>query len=282
VINNSNNLIQLITNQETVTNENNSVPVETAQSPSKRILIVDDNSINLALACELTHLWGHSPEQASNATQAMKLFKSMSFDLILLDIQMPEVDGVELMIMMRKQQPELKTPMLAITANVLDMEKERLLNLGFNAYISKPIDEKNLQQLLNQEVSSQQSVPQQIVTDNLDTSIDFKLTLILSANNEKLVEATFSMLQLEIPDYIEDLESSIKATDRDKISSIMHKLQGITCYIGLPRLKKLLTDYEMLKLGDIDDLVDISKQIKDELHIIDETIDSDKQTAEAV
>ena len=112
-------------------------------------------------------------------------------------------------------------------------------------------------------------------------SIDFNLTLILSANNEKLVDATFSMLQLEIPDYLEDLEKTIKATDRDKLSSIMHKLQGITCYIGLPRLKKLLTDYEILKLGDIDDLIDISNQIKDELNRIDEVIELDKQTTES-
>ncbi|MBT6457708.1 MAG: response regulator [Gammaproteobacteria bacterium] len=281
VINNSNNLIQLIENQKTVRKRNISIPVEIPETLSKRILIVDDNSINLALACELTRLWGHSPEQASNATEAMQLFKSMSFDLILLDIQMPEVDGVELMLMMRKQQPELTTPIVAITANVLDMERERLLSLGFNAYISKPIDEKNLQELLSQEVSLQEPVPQQILTDNLDISIDFNLTLILSANNEKLVDATFSMLQLEIPDYLEDLEKTIKATDRDKLSSIMHKLQGITCYIGLPRLKKLLTDYEILKLGDIDDLIDISNQIKDELNRIDEVIELDKQTTES-
>ena len=60
----------------------------------------------------------------------MQLFDQQQFDLILLDIQMPEIDGIELMQMMRQKRPDLETPIAAITANVTRQEKRRLLNLG--------------------------------------------------------------------------------------------------------------------------------------------------------
>ena len=240
----------------------------------KKLLIVDDNSINLELACELTRLWGHNPEQASDAKQAMRLFNANKFDLIFLDIQMPEVDGVELMLMMRKAQPELSTPIVAITANVLDKEKERLINLGFDAYISKPIDEEKLKLLLQHQQPVDQIVPLQQVTVTQHDSIDFELTYTLSANNKKLVKATFSMLQMEIPDYLLTLESAIAKTDLENISAIIHKLRGVTCYVGLPILKRLLTEYDSVKNLQTDEKFELCEQIGEELTAINIAIEN--------
>ena len=115
-----------------------------------------------------------------------------------------------------------------------------------------------------------------VVTNNEEVSIDFELTFTLSAKNEKLVGVTFSMLKLEIPDYLANLKVAIEVADKDTISGIMHKLQGITCYIGLPRLKKLLSDYYTAKNSDINNLLDVSSQIKQELKSIDDSIKHNK------
>jgi len=186
------------------------------------------------------------------------------------------------MLMIRKQQPDLNIPIVAITANVLENEKERLINLGFNAYISKPIDEKCLKDVLLHKAPLQTPVQQKVTTVDHEPSIDFELTLVLSANNEKLVKATFAMLQLEIPDFIEDLDKAIEMKDKSQIAHIMHKLQGITCYIGLPQLKKLLTHYETLKLGNSTELLRTLKLIRNNLKKIDETIELFNQTDEAI
>ena len=282
VINSSNNLSQLINNKQQeipppTSSRDDINNIKKAHKP-KDILIVDDNFINLALASELTGLWGHKSKTASNAKEAMELFRSLNFDLILLDIQMPEVDGVELMLMMRKEQPELAVPIVAITANVLDMEKERLLNLGFDAYMSKPIEESKFKNLFDQKYSFEEKEDQKLPESKNLTSIDFELTFILSAKNEKLVGATFSMLQLEIPDYQDDINSAIKNSDKDKISGIMHKLQGVTCYVGLPKLKKLLTNYHSINHSDIDKLLNVTRQVKQELENIDASIEFHKNT----
>lgn len=277
VINSSRYLSKLLS-----TNENKTVTVlpeslKTEKHEPKHILIVDDNSINLALASELTALWGHKPKTASNARDAMDLFKSTDFDLILLDIQMPEVDGVELMQMMRKEQPYIQIPIVAITANVQENEKGRLLNLGFNAYISKPIDENKLKNLFAQNSPVSDVELPELAEEDDNKSIDFELTFTFSAKNKSLVNSTFSMLQLEIPEYIENIESSIELSDRDKVSGIMHKLQGVTCYVGLPRLKKLLGEYHMVKNKNIKKTVDICNKVKKELVNINYAIDEYNQ-----
>ena len=245
-----------------------------AADHAKKLLVVDDNPINLALACELTRLWGHDPQQANNATDAMKLFRSQDFDLILLDIQMPEIDGIQLMQMMREFKPNLAVPIVAITANVLDEEMQRLLKLGFDAYISKPIDEAKLQGLLNRQYPClTQTADNNADNDNPRAeSVDYDLTRKLSANNIKLMKATFSMLQLELPCYVQEITLAIDAEEDKQIEDITHKLKGVCCYAGLPELKRLLENYDAAKKIDKQAILAVCREIRAELQRIEDVL----------
>ncbi|MBC8210703.1 MAG: response regulator [Gammaproteobacteria bacterium] len=244
-----------------------------SQHNAKNILIVDDNAINLALACELTRIWGHLPTQANNARAAMQLFKVQSFDLILLDIQMPEIDGIELMQMMRNEQPELCTRIIAITANVLEKEQERLLNLGFDGYISKPIEEQKLKNLLDHQQPVSTVKPQTDAPTGALSSLDFAQTLKLCANQEKLVISTFTMLQQELPDYKNVLNFAIGSVDLEKIGAIMHILHGVVCYAALPALSQLLKQYEALKDSHEEVMVlQLASQVNSELKAVEQAL----------
>lgn len=279
VINTSNNLQQLLLGQPEETKQAvvDSDP-QTIHCPNK-ILLVDDNPINLTLASELTRMWGHIAFEANNAVQAMQLFKREEFDLILLDIQMPEIDGIELMQMMRQQKPDLLTPIVAITANIMKMEKTRLMKLGFNAYISKPIDEIKFRALLDQQTfifeDDNENNNKEELELNKDEAIDYNLTLRLSANNKSLAADIFRMMRVEIPGYQAQLKPVIEAEDKDKAEAILHKLQGVTCYAGLPRLKHLLSQYESAKKASPQDIFKICQQIIDELTRIDHILKQD-------
>ncbi len=250
----------------------------TATKAGKKLLIVDDNPVNLALACELTTLWGHHPQQAADANAAMKLFRQQTFDLILLDIQMPVIDGVQLMQMMREFQPGLQAPIVAITANALEQEKQRLLKLGFNAFISKPINEDKLQQVLNRKAAlNDEAAVEGIASEGIDSeetavSVDYELTRKLSANNVKLIKATFSLLQLELPGFVEELSQAIEAEDGRLIGDIMHKLRGVCCYAGLPELKRLLDRYDDAKTIDRRAILAVCREVRAELQRIEDTL----------
>ena len=236
---------------------------------SNRLLLVDDNPINLALASELSRLWGHSASEASDARQAMTLFNSTPFDLILLDIQMPEIDGIQLMNMMRDAQPELSTPIIAMTANAQESEKERLLALGFDAYISKPIDQSKLRRLLQGGNLSDSKSTAQRSAKGRQVSLDYALTLKLCADNKGLVESTLKLLRKEIPDYQLLISQALEEDDMQQMASIMHILQGVSCYAGLPALKFFLDEYESVKSEGWYEVIPLAQKINEELeHIL--------------
>ena len=91
---------------------------------------------------------GHTVKGATTGTEVVRLFSETKFDLILMDIQMPEMDGVQATAIIRAQQGGARIPIVALTAHALEGDKEKYLNLGMNAYIAKPIDRTALLQTI--------------------------------------------------------------------------------------------------------------------------------------
>lgn len=206
----------------------------------KIVLFVDDNEINLKLGSELIRIWGHEVCEASHANEAMKQYRSQDFDLIILDIQMPDIDGVKLMSMMREERPKDPAPIVALTANILNQEAERLLGLGFDYYLEKPIDEENFRALLDGSLQRSSVVPEHQVIKEPDAdteSVDIKLSLHLSANNESLLRQIFEILLRDIPHHKDQLSNAARQLDYEKLSTLIHNIHGVTCYACLPRLK---------------------------------------------
>ena len=206
----------------------------------KNILFVDDNEINLKLGSELIRKWGHVACEADHADEAMNQYRSQSFDLIILDIQMPDIDGVTLLTMMREERPDDPTPIVALTANILNEEADRLLQLGFDYYLSKPIDEEKFRALIDGSLKRSTTIRDDTVTNEQfgdKKSVDIKQSLDLAADNESLLKQIFEILLRDIPDHKSQLSNTVQLLDYAKLSSIIHKIHGITCYTGLPRLK---------------------------------------------
>jgi len=206
----------------------------------KRVLFVDDNEINLKLGCELIRIWGHEVCEANHADEAMIQYRRQDFDLIFLDIQMPDIDGVTLLTMLREERPQDCAPIVALTANISSQEAERLLGLGFDYYLGKPIDEEKFRALLDDSLQRSSITPDSTVVDQPDgdtESIDIKLSLDLAANNESLLKQIFEILLREIPHHKDQLSNAVQQQDYAKLSMIAHKIHGTTCYACLPRLK---------------------------------------------
>jgi len=212
----------------------------TAHPLKKRVLLVDDNPINLKLGGEFIRLWGHETIEAKHAQEAMVYYRQETFDLIILDIQMPDIDGTELLTMMREEKPDDKTPVVALTANTLHKEAERLINFGFDFYLSKPIDEVKLKGILDgtgEQINIHETEEEPTaVKANLKT-LDLEKSLKLSANNESLLQQIFEILLREIPVHQNQLVEALAEPDYDKISMIIHKIHGITCYASLPKIR---------------------------------------------
>ena len=104
-----------------------------------KILIVEDNALNIKLFCDLLAAHGHQPEAVTDSRNALDVARSFSPDLVITDIQLPHVSGLDLIRLIRKDEQLAEVPIMAVTAYSARGDEERIRAAGAQAYVSKPI-----------------------------------------------------------------------------------------------------------------------------------------------
>jgi two-component system cell cycle response regulator DivK len=104
-----------------------------------KILIVEDNALNIKLFCDLLAAHGHQPEAVTDSRNALEAARSFEPDLVITDIQLPHVSGLELIRLIRNDEKLSNTPIMAVTAYSARGDEERIREAGAQAYVSKPI-----------------------------------------------------------------------------------------------------------------------------------------------
>ena len=108
--------------------------------PGARVLVVEDNEKNMKLVRELLEATGYRPLEATTGSLALDLALEHRPDLVLMDIRLPDIDGLEALSRLRADERTATIPVLAVTAQAMQGDRERFLAAGFDGYLSKPID----------------------------------------------------------------------------------------------------------------------------------------------
>ncbi len=141
--------------REAVSRTAKPLPQRTTSAPL-RILLVEDTPVNQKLAVRLLEKHGHSVTTANNGREALEILDRLNWDvdLVLMDVQMPEMDGYQATAAIREREPQLgiRLPIIAMTAHALERDQERCLAAGMDAYMSKPIHVEKLFQLISEVV----------------------------------------------------------------------------------------------------------------------------------
>ncbi|MDQ2981593.1 MAG: response regulator [Actinomycetota bacterium] len=116
----------------------------------ERVLIVEDNGKNMKLVRDVLQATGYSTLEATTGEEAVELALSQAPALVLMDVQLPGIDGVEALERMRQNERTASIPVLALTAQAMSGDRERFLEAGFNGYLSKPIDVAELIQVVQE------------------------------------------------------------------------------------------------------------------------------------
>ncbi|MDW7731902.1 MAG: response regulator [Methanolobus sp.] len=119
----------------------------------KSILVVEDSPVNMELAVCLLEYNGYDVAKAMDGEQALQLVKERDFDLILLDIQLPGMDGLELLRIIKDMERKRDIPVIALTANAMAGDEEKYLAAGCAAYIAKPFDTHEFSKIVARFVS---------------------------------------------------------------------------------------------------------------------------------
>ena len=128
---------------------------------SLRILVAEDNAVNQKLVARLLEKRGHSVKVVANGREALDSLEQESYDLVLMDVQMPEMDGFEATGELRKREKQtgLHTPIIALTAHAMKGDRERCLEAGMDGYLSKPIRAQELDDLLENSIKQRAADP---------------------------------------------------------------------------------------------------------------------------
>lgn len=224
----------------------NQPPVTQSVSDSRlnmSVMAVDDNPANLKLIGALLEDQVQHVELCDSGQEAIERAKQRMFDLILMDIQMPDMDGIRACELIRQLPHQQQTPVIAVTAHAMAGQKEKLLSAGMNDYLAKPIEEGKLRNLLLR-YKPGVSVPQAEGVEpsppvNLNTTLDWQLALRQAANKPNLAHDMLQMLVEFLPEIRNKVEEQLVGEEPEELVDAIHKLHGSCGYSGVPRLKNL-------------------------------------------
>jgi two-component system sensor histidine kinase BarA len=224
-----------------------------------KVLAVDDNEANLKLIKALLLEQVAEVVVAENGMSAIECCEKETFSLIFMDIQMPIMDGISALKEIKKLPINNNTPIIAVTAHALSGEREKMQQQGFNAYMTKPIDETMLRHIIYEYCDFDHlagPTNTEIKSNNIDTVkqvsaiIDWPLALKRSANKADLAKDMFLGLVESLPETQQGIQEAITDQDITLIKRLIHKLNGACCYTGAPNLAKITSQIEtQLKMG---------------------------------
>ncbi|WP_052282124.1 two-component sensor histidine kinase BarA [Kluyvera genomosp. 1] len=209
------------------------------------VMAVDDNPANLKLIGALLDDQVQHVELCESGQQAIECAKQMKFDLILMDIQMPDIDGIRACELIRQLPHQQQTPVIAVTAHALAGQKEKLRAAGMNDYLAKPIEENRLHDLLLRYKPGVNTPPRPLQQEpieppiDLNATLDWQLALRQAAYKPDLAREMLQMLVAFLPEIRNKVEEQLVGEEPENLVDAIHKLHGSCGYSGVPRLKHL-------------------------------------------
>jgi len=232
-----------------------------------RVLVAEDNQMNQQLVRHLMNQWRVDYVLATNGKEAIDVLANEDVSLVLMDIQMPEMDGYTATQFIRNDLKKT-VPIVAMTAHAMPGEKERCLSYGMNDYISKPVKENELYSILKQYAlqpeTKVEKLPAAPATEL--ALIDLSYLRELSMGDTSFEKEIVKQFVIQVPQELEDLRLAMQEGDRQKMKGIAHGMKSSVAYVGLKdRLHAHLHRIETANVNQepIDFYQDDYQQVKD-------------------
>ncbi|MDE2416544.1 MAG: response regulator [Burkholderiales bacterium] len=216
------------------------------------VLLVEDHAINQKLALTLLERWGHSVAIAENGQQALDALAHRQFDVVLMDMMMPVMDGLEATRHIRARESGQHMPIIAMTANAMESDRQRCLEAGMDDYISKPIKAHELQAML-QRVAA---MPQRsggmgavgiVLPDAVaESAVDFDYAAAMAAMDQEILEIISRAFVDQWPQDLHKLQNGMQERDLVTVLHVAHSLKGTLSMFGARPASELARRMETL------------------------------------
>jgi CheY-like chemotaxis protein len=221
--------------------------MNTSSLAGKNILVVEDNAINQMLVRHSLSKSGATIDIANNGNYALTFIESNTYDIILMDLFMPELDGYQTTQIIRKEL-HLNIPIVAMTALAIRGEAEKCIGLGMNGYVSKPFTSESLYKELvrvldisSTEISNTKSQP-----INTDVVIDLAFLQELAAGEEAYTKATIELFKENMPTTLNNLQKAIEQQNWESTARWAHYCKSTLSVIKIKEMYTLSVALENL------------------------------------
>lgn len=218
------------------------------------VLIAEDNEINIFLAQSILQGWNFKVDIAQNGLEAVELATTNTYDIILMDIQMPEMSGIDATLQIRAHaEPKIaNVPIIAVTANAFKGDAEKYLSAGMNDYISKPFEEEALylkiSSLVPHKVKSSPAKPKKQVASNVSEAqqplYDLHFLRQMSRGNQSFINRTIQLFIQTVPKTVAEIQNCAQQQDWQGVSAGAHKLKSTIDTLRIDQLRPVIRQIE--------------------------------------
>jgi two-component system, sensor histidine kinase and response regulator len=243
-----------------------SKPQVLASGRRLEILLAEDNRVNQTVAVRMLEKMGHTVLVANNGWEALALLDQHAFDLVLMDIQMPELDGVMATKKIREREKETQAhlPIVAMTAHAMKGDRELCLACGMDGYLSKPIDILELERVIASFLSSASTAVEENLGPQQTSSWDPAHILAGLGGDEKLLREVVDIFLEEAPKQIVKLHDAQRVGDLAAIARVAHSLKGELGYMGLSDLTRRAREIEeVIRAGNTEEAARLSLALEE-------------------
>lgn len=226
---------------------------------NKRVLIVEDNSTNQEIAIGILEPYEMIITVANNGQEALEKLSSTTFDIVLMDMQMPVMDGVSATKSIRAIPALANLPIIAMTANAMSQDIKQCTEVGMNDHIAKPIDIKDMLSKIKKWLPKHRSLPSQVSDNVVSTKSDFsaamtEIEIIPSfeegiariGGNEQSYWRIFNKFITTLPAILIQLKAAIASGNLTEIADLSHGIKGASANLGIESLSHHSASMEQL------------------------------------
>lgn len=231
--------------------------VAEAVAPIRRVLVVEDNNVNQKVIRIMLGKLGVQTDIAVNGRKAVAAVSATKYDFVLMDCQMPEIDGFEATRAIRQRealQPGERLPIIAMTANAMQEDRERCLAGGMDDHLSKPLQMFDLTRLLSkwcpERRGAAENAPPQAATTTSTSPVDMPTLLANYHSDLALVAELLELFRVTTAKMLVRLAPAIALHDAHQVCQIGHELKGSAAYIRAKELEELARELERAAKGE--------------------------------
>jgi PAS domain S-box-containing protein len=226
------------------------VATDTSLLKGKKILVTDDNEMNQLVAATILLNYGAEITEAFNGAEAIEKIKSTAFDLVLMDVQMPVMDGIEAIKIIRKNVDK-HLPVVALTAYAINGDNQKCIAAGMNDYLSKPFEESQLLNIVSKWLGKS-LLKEKDTAVKVDEAALYDLSKLneIARGNEAFINKMIKLFIEQIPAATAAIQAAYLAKDFDSIKRTAHRIKPSIDNMGINSLTKVVREIETLALSN--------------------------------